>query len=382
MSGQDERAISPVVGGVLMVVIVILLGAVTATMALGFTDLLADSKPVVANAQSVEVALENNETTHTLEFVHQSGDAIPAGTLRVQVGAGDDSVTYSLSAADGGALADGSWTAGEHLRIDLDESQVCGGRAPTVDVTLVHSPSPERSYVMSSRSVPIERGQFVITGQRVETTANYTATVTFLGTGWSAPGLDFPVNVSVEVDGKTEHRWTSVTDTNATVGTYEISSQAAGTDLSVSARGLDTISRYSASNAEPYFRFDSNGDGTLERYHLVSGTWVETSGSANSDYMTVLRNGDPVPNFDAAEGQQSAAAYADPYIDDNGTISLADNQAIFLFDFNHDDAPSDVDYQDAVVLVSFFSQDQTVSVHQDGTGRDVVVCPAETTGGN
>lgn len=73
------------------------------------------------------------------------------------------------------------------------------------------------------------------------------------------------------------------------------------------------------------------------------------------------------------------ADYAEPFIE-NGTISLDDNQAIYLFDFNRRGPDHETaDYQDAVVLVSFFTRETTgTTVHETSEGRQVIVCPAET----
>ena len=98
------------------------------------------------------------------------------------------------------------------------------------------------------------------------------------------------------------------------------------------------------------------------------------SSTENTENVRVYRDGDAAPAFEGVSGQQSAAAYVDPYVE-NGRITLDDNQAVYLFDFNDDDH----DYQDAVVLVSFFARRGGANVGvYESNARDVVLCPART----
>jgi flagellin-like protein len=159
--GRDERALSPVVGVALMVVIVVALGVLTGGMLLGFQTQLKDPAPVFVADETIEVDLQGNDTEHTLEFVHRGGQAVPAGPLSVRLGAGGTTRTIDL---------------------ELDESAVCRAGTDTAEVTLTYE-REDSSCTLSERRVPVERGQFVIRGDTVETTADFTANVKFLGTG-------------------------------------------------------------------------------------------------------------------------------------------------------------------------------------------------------
>lgn len=348
---DDRRGLSPVVVGALMLVVVALLGVVVATMTLGLADTLEDPAPAISNDESIDVALQGNDTDHTLEFVHRSGQSVPADALVATVGDGNGATDVRLGESSAEALDDGTWSAGERLRLDLDESSVCEAGGDSAPVRLTYQDDDgDRSFTVSERPVPVERGEFVIRGDSLEATTDYTANVKFLGTGWSSPSYDAPVEVSVRVEGTEERSWTSG-DSETTVGSYGVSSQDSGTPLSVVARGKTG----------------------------PNGGWRTTSESTNAEYLVVLRDGDQVPNLDAGNGQQDVAAYAEDFVED-GEVVLDHNQAVFLFDFNRRGTDHETaDYQDAVVLVSFFSQESTgTQVHTDGTGRDVIVCPSET----
>jgi flagellin-like protein len=180
--GRDERALSPVVGVALMVVIVVALGVLTGGMLLGFQTQLKDPAPVFVADETIEVDLQGNDTEHTLEFVHRGGQAVPAGPLSVRLGAGGTTRTIDLDSTSAASLADGEWSAGERLDLELDESAVCRAGTDTAEVTLTYE-REDSSCTLSERRVPVERGQFVIRGDTVETTADFTANVKFLGTG-------------------------------------------------------------------------------------------------------------------------------------------------------------------------------------------------------
>lgn len=364
-----ERATSPVVGVALLLVIVVLLGAVTATMTLGFDDRLVEPGPLVGASESVSVVLEGNETTHSLRIVHEAGRPVPADGLVVRVSSGGATSEQSFPTVP--ALDDGEWNPGEGVELDLNETTVCAGGGEEATVSLVYE-SNEGANLVSRSTVPIERGQFLVDGSVVRPTTEYTANVTFVGTAWSGPSLDPPVNVHVEVDESVVHSWTGVRDTTETVGTFDVSEQSAGTGLSVTAEGATATGYRVADPGEtPDFEFSGTGYVYVWDYRTISST-------ENSTHVRTLRDGDAVPELDADDGQQSVDEYLQPYVE-NGTVSLQGNQAIYLFDFNTDDpvGSSSVEFQDAVVLVTFFTEETSVAVHRTTRGEDVVVCPSE-----
>lgn len=354
--GRENRAISPLIGAILMVAIVVALATSAGVMALALGDTLEAPPPFAASEESVEAEIQGNETRHTLEVVHRGGDAVDAAALSTQIRVGDRSIRIPAAESDDGALDDGEWSVGERLSLDLNESLLCAGDAEQATVSLTYR-DDGAGYELSTQTVPIERGQFVIDGAGVRATAPYTANVKFVGTGWSSSAYDAPVNVTVAVDGTVEHAWRMVGDSDSIVGATGVSRQDAGTELGIEAAG-----------AQPemdcnWFGFD------CER---VGWDWTRVNADANTDNVRVYRDGDDAPDFGGADGQQSAAAYVDPYLAD-GEIALDDNQAIYLFDFNEENP----DYQDAVVLVSFFTQEERSGVYES-KGEDVVICPPET----
>ncbi|GAB7093493.1 hypothetical protein JCM30237_06450 [Halolamina litorea] len=350
-SQSEDRAISPVIGAALMIVIIVALAATVGVMALGISDSLQAPPPFAASEESVEVAIQGNETRHTLEVVHRGGDPVDADALTTTVDVGGRTVSIPATESDAGALNDGRWSVGERLTLDLNESVLCAGDADSASITLTYRGDGGTGYELSTQTVPIERGQFVIDGAEVRATAPYTANVKFVGTGWSAPNREAYVNVTVSVDDALEHAWRMVGDSDTLVGAYGVSRQESGTSLEIGAAGQQRQCSF---------------------FFGCTTSWVRVSSTDNTDNVRVYRDGDDAPDFGGADEQQSAAAYVDPYVE-NGSISLRDNQAIYLFDFNDDNH----DYQDAVVLVSFFTQQDRPGVYESRE-RNVVLCPSET----
>lgn len=74
---NDDRAVSPVIGVILMVAITVILAAVIGTFVLGLGDSLGDNQP------SASISVSTSADAITLE--HDGGDRIESGDLRVVV---------------------------------------------------------------------------------------------------------------------------------------------------------------------------------------------------------------------------------------------------------------------------------------------------------
>jgi len=85
--GDDERAVSPVIGVILMVAITVILAAVIATFVL---DLGGDQE----QAPQASFSLDGNTVTH------EGGDTIPAAELTVVSAGGGSWSDTSVSAGD------------------------------------------------------------------------------------------------------------------------------------------------------------------------------------------------------------------------------------------------------------------------------------------
>jgi flagellin-like protein len=171
-----DRSISPVVGAILMVAIVVVLAAVAATTILGFSDEPGDPGPTVS--LDTEFGAYSDIDPHwQFEIRHQGGDTIPADELLVRFT--DD---YDSNSAEGRYPE--QLTTGDRFRVGLwgrqtrasdsnclvppesdIPSQLTGFNDPEhateVTVTVVHEPS---NTVLSDRTVDLSEEPNRFTG--------------------------------------------------------------------------------------------------------------------------------------------------------------------------------------------------------------------------
>jgi flagellin-like protein len=83
----ERRAVSPVIGVILMVAITVILAAVIGTFVLGLGDQASESAP------QAQFSFEFNGSTG-LNVTHEGGDAIRADELNVSIGLSSDGVSY------------------------------------------------------------------------------------------------------------------------------------------------------------------------------------------------------------------------------------------------------------------------------------------------
>jgi len=75
----DDRAVSPVIGVILMVAITVILAAVIGTFVLGLGDSLGDSQP------TAQISVDVDQADNNVTFEHQGGDSIDSESLTVIV---------------------------------------------------------------------------------------------------------------------------------------------------------------------------------------------------------------------------------------------------------------------------------------------------------
>ena len=122
---SENRAVSPVIGVILMVAITVILAAVIGTFVLGLGDSLGDNQPTA----QLSVDFDTDENNITID--HNGGDRIDSGTLTVIVNDADDGEPRAEGDIDQ-ALSVGDSVTGE----------VADGDSPeNVRVRIVHNPS-------------------------------------------------------------------------------------------------------------------------------------------------------------------------------------------------------------------------------------------------
>ncbi|ELZ45648.1 flagellin-like protein [Halorubrum coriense DSM 10284] len=123
-SNADDRAVSPVIGVILMVAITVILAAVIGTFVLGLGDQLGDTAP------QASFDIESSNDT-TVNITKTGGQAIPIDDLVLSVdGERRTGVSTDLSSEN--------WETGVTVQFD-NSSSFNGGSDSTVQ--LIHDPS-------------------------------------------------------------------------------------------------------------------------------------------------------------------------------------------------------------------------------------------------
>ncbi|ELY42561.1 type IV pilin [Natronorubrum sulfidifaciens] len=114
VGSEDERAVSPVIGVILMVAITVILAAVIAAFVLDIGD-LDDSAP------QAQYDWESNSTNNMTEITHTSGDDIDLNDVSVTIEATNTSQTRDDVTATT-ELGDEEFTAGDTITFEINEA--------------------------------------------------------------------------------------------------------------------------------------------------------------------------------------------------------------------------------------------------------------------
>jgi hypothetical protein len=194
-------------------------------------------------------------------------------------------------------------------------------RSITVDIETptVSGAGARETFTLTVRPA----GDFTIENGSIVVNRPYTATVTLVGTAITYGGAgNVPVGVEINVGDDTYEPWPADVNDGHNPRYFAVTNRPANASLSVTATSA-----------------------------VMSVDSTDQSGA-----VYVLRDGDPVPPVSGYLDQAAAEAYVAPYIDpETNTVSLAENQAIFLFELGTTDLDSDAaDFQDAVVVVDLY----------------------------
>lgn len=138
---NNERAVSPVIGVILMVAITVILAAVIGTFVLGLGDSLGDSQP----SAQLELTGDDSDTVD-INIEHVGGDTLRLSEFELQI----DSEAYDVEEASSESPnADldtlsgvDTLSVGESATVTVNTDSSIDGDGATVDnVKLIHKPS-------------------------------------------------------------------------------------------------------------------------------------------------------------------------------------------------------------------------------------------------
>ena len=121
----EKRAVSPVIGVILMVAITVILAAVIGTFVLGLGDQVSQSAP---QAQFT-FEFSDDSTNETIEITHDGGDAIEADQLKISVAGSTawDNSTGASAPWSATTSWSGDVTAGSALVLEASSDSISSG---------------------------------------------------------------------------------------------------------------------------------------------------------------------------------------------------------------------------------------------------------------
>ena len=130
---DSDRAVSPVIGVILMVAITVILAAVIGTFVLGLGDSLGDNQP------SAQLSISVDETDNNVTIEHNGGDSINLDNLDIVARDGSSTVGGPETVGEFDSVEDATRIGvGESVNVQYDAT----ADEPTADnIRLIHTPS-------------------------------------------------------------------------------------------------------------------------------------------------------------------------------------------------------------------------------------------------
>jgi len=149
----DDRAVSPVIGVILMVAITVILAAVIGTFVLGLGDQLQATTP------QASFGFDTSESQKKITITHQSGDTIEGTALSVKAstsfnatGSGTGSFTVSTSAT-WAEMGEDTVNAGTSVTIGEEDGSATDFAGDTIRV-IYDNPDSDSSSTLGKFEVP------------------------------------------------------------------------------------------------------------------------------------------------------------------------------------------------------------------------------------
>lgn len=378
-----ERAVSPVVGVALLVVIVALLAAVFLAVVGGIG--LSETAPQAATTVGFEATVDR-ETDATNQYVtlhHEGGETIDPADLKVVVRAGDEGVVNPAMETAGALSSGGSVT------YNLTDADLCSAEADEATVDIYHEPSGKP---IAAQTVRIERNaSFEVVDNAVKSNTPYEATVTIPGSGYATLEgghyLYWPIESRIVISGPSTSRTLTPfpdgdptdplsDDTDDDINnpiysfpmTYETDRIPATASVTVEVKSYVFGGDHSKIIGEGTHR---SHDGTeYEEAHvpLDNPKRVVASSDPDEENVEILRDGDAVPSWGASSPHQdSLQDLLQHRVDDDGRLVLDDNEFVAVFELNE---PADSgDFNDVVAVIEL---DPSPTYKQTGESRTLV----------
>ena len=140
---NDDRAVSPVIGVILMVAITVILAAVIGTFVLGLGDSLGDSQPTA----QLDISAVNDTSESKITIEHTGGGELRLSEFEIQVRGGSTDASGTLSEEINEEKS--TLRVGEEVTISYE----AGAAEDADNIRLIHNPSDS---IYTDRTVVVE----------------------------------------------------------------------------------------------------------------------------------------------------------------------------------------------------------------------------------
>jgi len=147
---DEERAVSPVIGVILMVAITVILAAVIGTFVLGLGDQVQNTTPSASFGFDSENLGDGTDANDKVTITHESGDTIETGSLSVNIGS---TAAYEQGSTSNGATgwSGESVSAGDQLVYDEGDTATDVSGEQTIRV-IYNSPDSDSTSTLATQT--------------------------------------------------------------------------------------------------------------------------------------------------------------------------------------------------------------------------------------
>jgi len=382
---KSTRGISPVVGAIMMVALVVVLSGVTAMFVTDFEPQEPQPNAVVEAQFYTQYNSETDDVTHYMEVRHINGETLSAEETRIRLQSGE--VSTNLKSPDN--FPEDGFSSGDVLTYEITNTAVNICDLNTEEAELSITDEPSEGTVYTTKLDVDSKANVDVEGNRVGVTEGekFTANIEVLGIGASGSG-------SGDVKGDVITGRVVITDENGSKkyltpwpdgnpsDSINTSSPFEDDIWTPDANGITyTTEELNSTKSvsvdmrsyKPASWTDTGKDITRNgtTYDITRGSgslqddrfWVNSDDSDENNLLT-LKNGDTVPKLgESLSWQQSLQDMLQERMNEDGELQLDNNEVVAVYELNtvNADPNGSGDYNDAVVLIEVNQEEQVVT---------------------
>lgn len=389
---MNSRGVSPVVGVILMVAVVVLLSSLVLISVNNFDT--SENPPLVASESEIYVESYDSGPVQVFSVMNLNGDSIKKENLRVRL-EGTDAEINNAVFVDNGVFDDGTWDPGEELIVKISTEGLCLEEGDDFQYMLVHEPT-KTAFASQDITVKKEFDFEIIDREKIKSNQRYSAKIELLGTELSSANTDEkrfvynPITTKITIGSETVIPWPSSeeSDDDVTIQ-HDVNDPEEASHFNYNTKKISAEKTLSVAvtswtgNYDVTDNYINKGGGSysdivptsLGKKHLTVST------DSNSSNLVLLTDGEKIPDPETSGIKQKSAEEILSGKTKKGKLKLKDNQVVAFVELSTigastDNARSlgDPDYNDAIFLITLRGEDDISEVmsSEDGDPTKIV----------